>query len=159
MNVMTGNNAIDKVLTLLTLLASLVTMALFVYTEVIYAPPTPSEQAEKEKLMSDSESYNYPSTTKMDKLIINLESRTKRLRFLEVEVNFVTFKQSQSQNIIDSKAIINDTLIRLANEMTPEELNSISGKILFENRVKKSINKYFQKPTVKEIHFSKFIVQ
>ncbi|MDD0852214.1 flagellar basal body-associated FliL family protein [Halobacteriovorax sp. GB3] len=159
MNVMTGNNAIDKVLTLLTLLASLVTMGLFVYTEVIYTPPVPSEKAEKEKLMSDSESYNYPSTTKMDKLIINLESRTKRLRFLEVEVNFVTFKQSQSQSIIDSKAIINDTLIRLANEMTPEELNSISGKILFENRVKKSINKYFQKPTVKEIHFSKFIVQ
>ncbi|MBY0416372.1 MAG: flagellar basal body-associated FliL family protein, partial [Bdellovibrionales bacterium] len=39
------------------------------------------------------------------------------------------------------------------------ELNSLSGKILLEDRLKREINKALKKPVVKNIFFASFIVQ
>ncbi|EQC44636.1 flagellar basal body-associated protein FliL [Bacteriovorax sp. BSW11_IV] len=156
---MTGNRTIDTVIMALTLLLTMATAGLFIYTEKVYKHPVPSDAAEKERLMQDSAQYNALTTTKIEKLIINLDSPTKRLRFLEVEVNFVTFKESGAKDITENNAIVNDTIIRLANEMPPEELNSISGKILFENRIKRALNDFYGRPVIKEIFFSSFVVQ
>lgn len=156
---MTGIKALDTVILALMLIVSLGTAGLFIYTEKIYKRPVPSDMVEKEKLMQDSAQYNSLTITKLDKLIINLDSSTRRLRFLEVEVNFVTFKESGAKLITDNNAIINDTIIRLANEIGPEELNTISGKIIFENRIKRALNDFYRKAVIKEIFFSLFVVQ
>ncbi len=156
---MTGIKTIDTVILALMLIVSLSTAGLFIYTEKVYKRPLPSDQIEKERLLNDSSQYNALTITKLDKLIINLDSPTKRLRFLEVEVNFVTFKESGAKLITDNNAIVNDTIIRLAAEIGPEELNTISGKIIFENRIKRALNDFYRKPVIKEIFFSLFVVQ
>jgi flagellar FliL protein len=43
--------------------------------------------------------------------------------------------------------------------MKASELNSITGKILLESRIKKRLNSILGAPIIKRIYFSKFIIQ
>ena len=55
--------------------------------------------------------------------------------------------------------VVQDRIIDITSKMGPDELNSLSGKILLEDRLKREINKTMKKPMVKNIYFASFIVQ
>jgi flagellar FliL protein len=52
-----------------------------------------------------------------------------------------------------------DVLIEVASHLEPDELDTLSGKILLENKIKKQVNTKLGKPVVKQIYFSGFVVQ
>ena len=58
-----------------------------------------------------------------------------------------------------NKHIVRDTFLDIAGEMTPEELNSITGKIILEDRIKKRLNKSLGARPVQEMYFQKYVVQ
>ncbi len=156
---MTGNKSIDTIILLIATLITGATLGIFVYSEMLFERPLPSDAVEKEKLIEDSKVAVAPDIYKVDKLIINLNSATRRLRFLDVEVNLVPFK-SNSIEIFDSKKFyIKDAIIDIASNMAPEELNTVAGKVILEERVRKRLNDFFGKSLVKEIFFSRFVVQ
>ena len=43
--------------------------------------------------------------------------------------------------------------------MPPEQLNTISGKLLLEDRIVKKINNIYKQNIIKELYFSRFLVQ
>jgi flagellar basal body-associated protein FliL len=43
--------------------------------------------------------------------------------------------------------------------MSPSDVDSMTGKITFESRVKKAVNEKLGQPIVKQIYFSSFVVQ
>jgi len=56
--------------------------------------------------------------------------------------------------------LFKDTLIELGSHLNPEDLESVTGKMLLENRIKKQVNsKLGDPPVIKQIYFSGFIVQ
>lgn len=156
---MTGNKAVDNAILFLTLLATAACLGIFVYTEMIYKRPLPQNDQEMTLLMSDSKSQVFPAPFKLDKLIINLKSRKTRLRFLNLQAYIVPLYENTDDIFESNRAIINDAIIQIAGRMEADELNSISGKILLEDRVKKAINKITRKQLVKELLFTKFVVQ
>ena len=95
----------------------------------------------------------------MDEIVVNIYSREARLRFLNTQMNLVLFNESDRELVMGMKPHIFDTLIDIAGNMKPKELNSITGKILLETRVKKQINDLLKRPVLKKILFSKFIIQ
>ena len=99
------------------------------------------------------------STLKLDKLIVNLKSRTSRLRFLDLQTYLVPFKNQHNDTLEENKAVINDIIIDEAARMKPEELNTVSGKLIFESRLRKRINTVLRGSIVKDIFFSRFVVQ
>jgi flagellar FliL protein len=68
--------------------------------------------------------------------------------------------RSQQPIIKASEHLFKDIAIEVASHLDPEELDSITGKILFENKVKKRVNALIsERPTIKQIYFSVFVVQ
>ena len=92
-------------------------------------------------------------------MTINLKSKHKRLRFLDVTIHLVPFKSRHMDLMEKFKSLIQDTIIKISGEMHPTELNSVSGKIILETRIKKSINQKVGFPLVKNILFTHFVIQ
>jgi flagellar FliL protein len=92
-------------------------------------------------------------------MTINLASEQTRLRFLDVEVHLLPFQEEGLKVLEQHKTKMFDIIIEVAGTLSPDELNSVSGKILLENRLKKKINEYLKNQVVREIFFSTFVVQ
>jgi len=156
---MTGNKSIDTIILLIATLITGATLGIFVYSDMIYKRPLPSDKIEKEKLIEDSKVAVAPDIYKLDKLIINLSSPTRRLRFLDVEASLVPFKSNAIQIFETKKFYIKDAVIDIVSNMAPDELNTVAGKVILEERIRKRLNDFFGKSLVKEIFFSRFVVQ
>ncbi len=156
---MTGNKILDYVIMGLSTVATIACLGVFVYTTMIYEKPTIDNDLEFSKMEKETSQIQVKNAYKIKKLIVNLKSRSTRLRFVEMDLHIVPIR-SKFISIIEKKDVeIKDIIIDTAGRMQPEEINSVAGKILLETRIKNHINKYVGKPVVKEILFSKFIVQ
>ena len=69
------------------------------------------------------------------------------------------FEEADKEVVKAQKSFVEDSLIDIAGNMQPEELNSVTGRILLETRIKDRINNKIGKKAVKKIYFSKFIIQ
>lgn len=156
---MTGRKLLDQLIIALTLLATLATVGVFVYTNIIYKKELPDGAKEMQALKDDYSQINFPHTYVLDKITVNLDSATRRLRFLDVEVHLVLFQQEDSEILDTIKPKVYDAIIDVAAAISPDELNSLSGKLIFESRIKKRINDLAKKRVIKEVFFSKFVVQ
>ncbi|MBH47838.1 MAG: hypothetical protein CME71_06670 [Halobacteriovorax sp.] len=156
---MTGKKLIDTILIGLMVLATLATVGVFVYTQILYERPLPNPEAERAKMVEQAKEQLFPNSYKLDKLIINLPSKSSRLRFLDVQAYLVPFTSEATDSFDKKKATIQDIFIEVASAIEPNELGTISGKILLESRLKKRINELFAKPLVKNIQFTDFVIQ
>ena len=137
---MTGKKLIDLIILGLSLLATLAALGVVLYTTKIFKRPLPNSELEKAKLLSSGRSFKPIKSYKMKRIIINLPSRTQKLRFLEVITEIVPFKDEQVAEIEKIKHIVRDSFLDIAGEMKPDELNSLTGKILLENRIKQRLS-------------------
>ncbi len=160
---MTGKKLLDTILVGAMILATLAVVGLFYYTEKMYKKPPIDENAEKAALMTSVDAKAIPTFFKVDKMTISLipknEAANSRMRWLEIEMHLVLFEASALEEMKVNLPVVQDRIIDIASKMGPDELNSLSGKILLEDRLKREINKALHKPTVKNIYFASFIVQ
>jgi len=157
---MTGIKILDQLLLTFMTLATAATLGVFVYTEVVYKKPLLEDGVEKENMLSETKKMVFPAPYKLKKMTINLKSRGRsRLRFIDVEMHLVPFKDGETDTIDASKPQIRDSIIDIIGHMNPNELNSVSGKLILESRIKKRINSILRKKIIKEILFSHFVVQ
>jgi flagellar FliL protein len=129
----------------------------------MYKKPPIDENAEKAALLNSVNSKTVPTFFKVDKMTISLipanGAANSRMKYLELEMHLVLFEADDVGLMKASLPIVQDRIIDIASKMGPEELNSLSGKILLEDRLKREINKAMKKPVVKNIYFASFIVQ
>lgn len=156
---MTGHRLADIILVGIATLVGAALLGVFVYTEILYEPPTIDDQAELQSMREALQKQAVLPTYKLEKLIINLPTATARLRFLDTEIHLVSFNSQDHQLYEERKPQIHDLIISTAGQMQPEELNSISGKILLEDRIRRGINQIVGKVAVKEVLFARFVVQ
>lgn len=156
---LTGKPALDKMIIVLTLLSSLGVVGLFVYTEIVFKKPLPSDQIEKQELLKNRSTILNTESYNIEKLTANLQSPSNRLRYVDIKAHLLPFKPIFVKKLEENKAAIHDIIFDVSSKSTFEELSSVSGKILYESRIKDRINDFFGKPIVKEIQFSHFVVQ
>ena len=160
---MTGKKLIDTILLGVMLLATLAVVGLFYYTEKIYKKPLIDEAAEKAALLNSVEARGIPTFFKVDKMTVSLipknEAANSRMRWLEIEMHLVLFDAADLESMKTNLPLVQDRIIDISSKMGPDELNSLSGKILLEERLKREINKSLSHPVVKNIYFASFIVQ
>ena len=146
-------------LLLCSLFASLLTFGVFFYGELVRIRTLPVDREEKEKLLKDSRINAYPDSYRLDRIVTNLKSSTTRLRFLDAQIYIIPFTKGKHDLLDRYRPQIYDSIHRLGGEMTSDELNSIHGKIIFENRMREEINRILPEKVVKEIQYSKFTIQ
>ncbi|MBT3586690.1 MAG: flagellar basal body-associated FliL family protein [Halobacteriovoraceae bacterium] len=156
---MTGNVMVDKIIAGLSALATAGCLGVFIYALFFSVRPLPNEDFEKADLLENGRKMVYSEAFKMDKMTINLKSQSRRLRFLDVIIYLVPFTSEKLDALEESKSQINDSVIDITSRMSPNDLNTIAGKILLEERIKKGVNRILHGPFIKEVYFSKFVVQ
>lgn len=160
---MTGKKLLDMILVGVMMLATLAVVGLFYYTEKMYKKPPIDEAAEKAALLTSVESNVIPTFFKVDKMTISLipknEAANARMRWLEVEMHFTLFESGDEGLMKAYLPMIQDRIIDTTSKMSPDELNTLSGKIILGDRIKREINKALKKPVVKSVFFASFIVQ
>ncbi|MBC7430154.1 MAG: flagellar basal body-associated FliL family protein [Bacteriovorax sp.] len=160
---MTGKKLIDMILLGVMMLATLAVVGLFYYTEKMYKKPPIDENAEKKALLTSVDHKAIPTFFKVDKMTISLipknEATNSRMKWLEVEMHMTLFSSEDLGLMKAYLPVVQDRIIDITSKMGADELNSLTGKIILEDRLKKEINKSLKRPVVKNIFFASFIVQ
>lgn len=160
---MTGKKMLDMILLAVMTLTTLAVIGLFYYTEKIYKRPPIDEKKEKDAFLKEGDPKAMPVYYKLDKLTVSLVPKdpnaNQRMRYVELEISLVLFKPEDAGIIKTYTMVVQDKIITVSSKMGADELNSLTGKILLEDRLKKEINKALGKPVVKSIFFSRYIVQ
>lgn len=160
---MTGKKMLDMILLGVMILTTLAVIGLFYYTEKVYKRPPIDENKERDAFLKEGDPKAMPVFYKIDKLTVSLVPKdpnaNQRMRYLEVELSLVLFKPEDAGIIKTYLMVVQDKIITISSKMGAEELNSLTGKLLLEDRLKKEINKTLGKPVVKSIFFSRYIVQ
>lgn len=160
---MTGKKLVDTILVALTLLTTLGVLGLFYFTEKMYKKPPIDEAKEKEALMKQTDEKATPELFKLETMVFSLipkdNQKVQRMRYLEIEVHLVLFEAEDKEMLKNNLPVVQDRIMEISSKMGPEELSTLSGKILLENRIKTEVNQKLNKPVVKTIYFSRYIVQ
>jgi flagellar FliL protein len=156
---MTGNPALDKILLGINGIVMAAAAGLVYYSNNMIVPPLTDQTGEFTTMAQDSLSDFKKQPIVFKEMVVNLYSRQRRLRFLNLIMNIEVYDIGQEKIVDIYKSKVIDSLIDIAGNMKPEELNSVTGKMLLESRVKNKVNDFVKKPIIKKIYFSKFIVQ
>lgn len=156
---MTGNPSLDKIILGLNGLLVTTAAALVIYSHTMIKRPITDEGAHMKDLVLDSLNRAELTPVTFPKQVVNLYSRETRLRFLDLQLNVEVFDPPDKEVITAYKPFILDSLIDITGNMKPEELNSVTGRILLETRLKNSINTKIGRNVVRKIYFSRFIIQ
>jgi flagellar FliL protein len=151
--------SVQKILLIANLVVVLAGAAVVYYSHNILKPKATDQTAEAENLKNSAMEQAQIQAYPMKKFVVNLYARGTRLRYLDVEMNILPFHNDQKELIKANEYIIKDILIEIGSQLGPDELETLSGKILLENKLKKQINTKLGQPVVKQIYFSGFIVQ
>lgn len=156
---MTGNPSLDKVLIALNGAIVALSTALILYSHLVIKPPEVDEGLQMQGLLNSSINLSQITPVKFPELLLNLYSKQTRLRFLQLQMNLEVFNEKDKQIVETYKAFITDSLIDITGNLSPAELNSVTGRILLETRIKNRVNEQLKKKVIKKIYFSKFIIQ
>jgi flagellar FliL protein len=154
----------QKILIILNLVVALVGAGLVFYSHNMIKRAETDQKAEEAKLKTEAVESTQLQPVPIKKFVVNLFSRGTRLRYLDLEMNVLTFTADQKQIVKNNEHVFKDVVIEIASKLAPEDLDTVTGKLLLENRIKKQVNERLQKlgaigPVVKQIYFSGFVVQ
>jgi flagellar FliL protein len=151
---------LQKILILTNLVVVLAGAGLVYYSHNMIKPPPIDQAAEAEALKTNAVASSQIQPQPIKKFVVNLYSKSSRLRYLDIEMNVLTFTEEQKTIVKANEHLFKDTVIELGSHLNPEDLESVTGKMLLENRIKKQVNsKLGDQPVIKQIYFSGFIVQ
>ncbi|WPU66215.1 flagellar basal body-associated FliL family protein [Peredibacter starrii] len=150
---------VQKILIILNLVIVVAGAGLVFYSHNMIKPEPTNQAAEAEKMKTDALESSQIQPVPIKKFVVNLHSRSTRLRYLDLEMNVLPFHEDQKELIKANEHIFKDILIEIASHLEPDELDSVTGKILLENKIKKAVNAKLGQPVVKQIYFSGFVVQ
>ena len=151
--------AIQKILILVNLVVVLAGAGLVYYAHNMIKPEPTNQAAEVENLKAGAVEQSQVAAVPIKKFVVNLFSRSSRLRYLDLEMSIVPFHNDQAEIIKSSEHLFKDVVIEVASQLEPDDLDNLSGKILLENKIKKQVNAKLGQPVVKQIFFSGFVVQ
>jgi flagellar FliL protein len=151
---------LQKILIIANLVVVLAGAGLVFYSHTMIKPEPTNQDVETQKLKDEAIAQTQVLPVPLKKFVVNLHSRSSRLRYLDIEMNILTFREDQKEIIKANEHIFKDAVIEIASHLDPDDLDSVTGKILLENKIKKRVNeKLGEPPVIKQIYFSGFVVQ
>ena len=121
--------------------------------------PVITEEKLQREVASISDEVKEPFIYTMDKFTVNLGGEPKRT--IRVEVNLEMLGKDGFEEVIntENRAKARDRIVRILNEKSFGDLESIQGKLFLKQSISSEINSVLKKGIVKDIYFSEFIVQ
>ena len=148
-----------KVLIIINMIVVLAGAGLVFYSHNILKPAPTDQAAEALALKEGAIAQSQLQPVPIKKFVVNLHSKSTRLRYLDLEMNILTFHEDQKTIVKANEHIFKDIVVEITSHLEPNELDTITGKMLLESRIKKQVNAKLGQPVVKQIFFSGFVVQ
>lgn len=148
-----------KILILTNLVVAILGTGVVFYSHHMIKPEPTDQVLEKNKLRASVGEQVSITPVAIKKFSVNLSSHANRLRFLNLEMSILPFFEDQKAIITNNEYLIKNVVIELASSLTPEEVETVSGKMLFESSIKKQVNTKLGQPVIKQIFFSGFVIQ
>ncbi len=149
----------QKILMIVNLVVVVLGAGLVYYSHFMIKPEPTNQAAEEESLKKEAAEKGKLEPVAIKKFVVNLHSGSSRLRYLDLEMNVLTFHADQKEIVKSSEHIFKDVVVQVASQMEASDLDSMTGKLTFESRVKKAVNEKLGQQVVKQIYFSTFVVQ
>jgi len=156
---MTGRLMVDLILMGMSLLATLGTAGLLYYQNFIYQRPMIDVTQQEGQMIEEVKKSLEISGLKLEDMTFNISSRVGRLRFLDLSVEVMPMPGLPLKVLEDHKIALQDIFILKASEMNDDELNTVSGKLIFESRIKEEAELLFKRPAISRVVFTKFVIQ
>lgn len=150
---------LQKILIIANLVVVLAGVGLIVYSHTMLKPEPTDQALEAEAMKTDAQALSQLRPVPIKKFVVNLHSGSSRLRYLDIEMNILTFHEDQRPIVKANEHVFKDVIVEIASHLGPDDLDSVTGKILLENKIRKQVNAKLGQPVVKQIYFSGFVVQ
>lgn len=153
-----------KILTVLLAVVNIAVMGVgtfLVYSSTIgYKKPTFTEADATRDLASVfGEAETGPLVYTMEKFTVNLSGEPKRTIRLEVNLQMLGTEGFSEIMNPDNKARTRDQIVKILNEKTYTDLDSVQGKLFLKDEISSKLNALLNKGVVKDVFFSDFVVQ
>lgn len=132
-----------------------------VYASTIgWTNPSITEEASEKVMAAESEGESMgPLVFTMDKFTVNLGGEPKRTILLEVNLEMLGKDGFEEVMTSDSRAKARDRIVRLLNDQSFSDLESIQGKLFLKDKIAYEVNSVLHTGVVKDVFFSNFLVQ
>jgi flagellar protein FliL len=131
-----------------------------VYASTIgWEAPIITEQQLKREIASLTDDVKEPFIYTMDKFTVNLTGEPRRT--IRIEVNLEMLGKDGFEEVInvENRAKARDSIVRILNESSFSDLESIQGKLFLKQAIAGEVNALLKQGIVKDIYFSEFVVQ
>lgn len=98
----------------------------------------------------------HPIVFTMDPFTVNLDGLPRRV--LHLEINLRMLNEEGFEEVISLGAEVRDAIIRLLNQKTYSDLETIQGKLLLKDQIGETVNGYLKLGVVKDVYFTKLNV-
>ena len=100
-----------------------------------------------------------PYVYTLDKFTVNLGGEPRRTVRLEVNLHMLGKEAFEEVMLSENRARVRDRIVRLLNEKSFSELESIQGKLFLKDKIAMEVNTILNKGVVKDVYFTDFVVQ
>jgi flagellar FliL protein len=107
----------------------------------------------KEKVFADK-----PIVYSLEPFTVNLMNQEEE-KIVQVEVNLEMLDERSYEEIIGKSAMVRDTVVRILSEKKYQDIASIQGKLFLKDDISLSINKQLDYGFIKDIYFTRFMLQ
>lgn len=123
------------------------------------SPEITDEQIKRDLASTVSEVEVGPLIYTLDKFTVNLGGEPKRT--IRIEVNLQMLGKEGFEEVMDpeNRARARDKIVRILNEETFSDLESIQGKLFLKDKIALEVNDILHKGVVKDVYFSDFVIQ
>ena len=94
----------------------------------------------------------------MDKFIVNLSGQPRRTIRLQVNLDMMSARSFTEIMVSEKTAKARDSIIRLLNDKTYSDLESIQGKLFLKDKIVEEVNKVLTAGLVKDVYFTDFVI-
>ena len=121
------------------------------------APSVSSEELNREITAFNQTLLEKPMTYTMETFNTNLTGLPRRL--IRLEMNLEMLDAEGFEEIINLGAKGRDSIVRIINSKTYDDLETVQGKLHLKNEIIAQLNGQLERGVVKNIFFSDFVVQ
>ncbi len=131
----------------------------WVYLSTIgYDFPKITEKSLREPANLKEKFGETPMIYTMDKFTVNLSGLPKRTIRLQVNLDMLSPVAFQEIMDFEYRAKARDKIVRILNEKTVDDLETIQGKLFLKDRIVAEVNQILKKGLVKDVYFTDFIM-
>lgn len=123
-----------------------------------YESPTITESKLREPANLKEKFADAPMIYTMDKFVVNLAGMPKRTIRLQVNLDMIGPDAFQEIMDFDNRARARDRIVRILNEKTFADLESIQGKLFLKDKIVEEVNHLLARGLVKDVYFTDFVM-